>query len=200
MEEKKTEECYVFLDAGYLSKISEYFAGEGNYLKYNLGKFPIALARGKGLWCKNTFYYTAPPYLSSMPTPEERERRSRHNNFVENILKKKYGFIVREGRCQKGEDYHQKGVDSLIDIDLMDLCQKKVVKNIIILTCDTDFVPILNKIRSEWGLRVILAYFTDHKRNSIFSLSNHLLTACDSFILVEKNHFEIIGTKKKFKM
>ncbi len=193
------EECYVYLDAGYLSKISEYFAGENNYLKYDIGKFPITLSKAKGLWCKEKFYYVAPPYQSPTPTREERERRSRHNNFVENILKKKQGFIVREGRCQKLDDYHQKGVDSLIVMDLMDLCQNKKVKNIIILTSDTDFVPILNKMRTELGIKVILAYFTDRKRNSSFSMSNHLLTACDDTILIEKIHFEIKGIKSKFK-
>ena len=193
------EECYIFLDAGYLSKISEYFAGEGNYLKYDISEFPITLAKCKELWCKGVYYYTAPPYQSSKPTSEESEKRRRHNNFIENILKKKYGFIVREGRCQKGDgDFRQKGVDNLIDIDLMDLCHKKEVKNIIVLVCDTDFVPILNKVRNEWGIKVILAYFSDRKRGSDFSMSNHLLTACDDIILIEKEHFKIIGTKKKF--
>ena len=185
-------DCCVFLDAGYLSKISEHFAGEGNYLKYNICQFPHTLAKSEGLWCKQVFYYDAPPYLSSNPTLEERDRRRRHDNFVENILKKKGKFIVREGRCQKGAeplDFNQKGVDNWIDIDLMDLCHKTKIKTIIILICDTDFVPILNKIRTDWGVKVILAYFTDKKRNSKFSMSNHLLTACDDTILIEKKHF-----------
>jgi uncharacterized LabA/DUF88 family protein len=197
----KIQSCYVFIDAGYLSKISEHFAGEGNYIKYDLQQLPITLAKAKNLWCEKVYYYTAPPYLSSSPSKEESERRRRHDNFVENVLKKKFGWEVREGRCQKGDkenDYHQKGVDNLIDIDLMDLCQKNAVKTVLMLICDTDFVPILNKIRKEWQIKVVIAYFTDRIRRSEFSMSNHLLTACDDTLLIEKNHFNIIGIKKKY--
>lgn len=193
------EECSIFLDAGYLSKISEYFAGEGYYLKYPIEQFPHTLAKIKGLWCKDTYYYTAPPHQSPDPTLEERERRRRHNDFIDNILKKKYNWIVKEGRCQKVDEFKQKGVDNLVDIDLMDLCYKKIVKKVIVLVCDTDFVPILNKIRSEYGIHVILAYFTDRKRHSEFSMSNHLLTACDDTIMIEEKHFNAIGKKPKFK-
>jgi len=64
------------------------------------------------------------------------------------------------------------------------------IKTIIILACDTDFVPILNKIRTKFNMKVILAYFNDFVRNSQFSMSNHILTACDDKFLIEEEHFK----------
>jgi len=45
-------------------------------------------------------------------------------------------------------------------------------------------------IRKTYGVEVILAYFTDRKRKSAFSLSNHLWKAVDKRILIKRKHFE----------
>lgn len=96
-------------------------------------------------------------------------------------------FFVREGRCQKIDGhYQQKGVDTLITIDLFKIPEN--IKTIILLVCDTDFVPVLNEIRSR-GIKVILYYFSDRVRNSKFSMSNHILSACDEYFLLTKEYF-----------
>ena len=82
----------------------------------------------------------------------------------------------------------------LLTMDLFARCSRKDIKNIIILACDTDFVPILNKIREEYNIFVILAYYFDYKRKSTFSMSNHIFTACDKKLLIKKEHLE----KSKF--
>lgn len=140
------------------------------------------------MWCKGVFYYTAPPYQSSNPTPEEKERKSNYDRFI-NKIKKIPNFIVREGRCQKLDDgFHQKGVDTLLTLDLVDITKKKDIKTIVLVICDTDFVPILKRI-SDSGFEIILFYYSDFKRNSKFSMSNHLFTVCDKHILIELEHF-----------
>jgi len=187
----KLETTYFFIDAGYLSKISKYF-GEGNYLNCDMICFANKIAQDKKLWCKGIFYYTAPPYQSPSPTDSEKERRRNYDKFVSTMQKRHPEFIVREGRCQKGlnDDYHQKGVDTNITMDLLRIAQSRKVKKIIFLACDTDFVPILNEIRNEFKIEVILVYYTDRKRNSAFSMSNYILTACDDKILLNKEHFD----------
>ena len=74
-------------------------------------------------------------------------------------------------------------------MDLMDLDNK--IKTIILVACDTDFVPILNKLK-EKGIKVILYYYTDKIRKSKFSMSNHLIDACtpNCKFMIKKEHFE----------
>lgn len=75
----------------------------------------------------------------------------------------------------------------------MDLAEETIgrkIKSIIFLACDTDFVPILNRIRSNNQIKVILYYFTDRKRGSLFSMSNHILTACDVKVLLTDEYFK----------
>ncbi len=183
------DETYVFIDGKYLSLISKHF-GNGKYLNVDLNQFAITIAKTMGLWCSGVYYYNAPPFQHSPPTQDEMTRRSKHDKYVE-TLRRIPNFIVREGRCQKVDgEYHQKGVDTLLIMDLViEVPKNKKIKKIIIVACDTDFVPILNNLR-ESGVEVILFYFSDFVRGSIFSMSNHLFTACDKQILIEKEHFD----------
>ena len=170
-----------------MSKISKYFGG-GKYIKIDINKFSIALAKSQGFWCKEIYFYTAPPFQGSPPTKEEMERKANYDKFISKL--RKLNIIVREGRLQKIDSiYKQKGVDTLLTMDLMTLSNNKGKKNIILLACDTDFVPILNQTRKN-GCRIVLFYFSDYKRKSNFSMSNYILTACDKSVLLTKEHFE----------
>ncbi|MCK4327128.1 MAG: NYN domain-containing protein [Candidatus Diapherotrites archaeon] len=181
------ENALVFIDAGYLSHISKHF-GKGKYLKIDYNQLAISLAKKQNLWCAGVYYYTAPPYQSPSPTEDEITRRANYDKFVNKVTRIP-NFRVREGRCQKGgDDYIQKGVDTMLVMDLMDIPQH--TKTIILLACDTDFVPILNRLRTARGIKVILYYFSDYIRGSRFSMSNHILTACDETILLDESHFQ----------
>jgi uncharacterized LabA/DUF88 family protein len=104
-------------------------------------------------------------------------------------MKKIQNFVVREGRCQKvSGEYHQKGVDTLFTMDLFETCMVGSVRKIVVVACDTDFVPLLNELRKN-GIEVILFYFSDFQRGSKFSMSNHILTACDRSFIIEPEHF-----------
>ena len=176
----------VFIDAGYLSFISKFF-GKGKPLKYKMETFANNLAKTKGFECKKIYFYTAPPYQSSKPTIEENKRRANYDKFI--LKLKEVEINVREGRCQKIDNtYQQKGVDTLLTIDLSRIPKKESITDVIVLTSDTDFVPIINDL-SEDGINVILAYFTDKKRKSGLSLSNHLWKACKDKIKIRKEYF-----------
>ncbi|MFH0831982.1 MAG: NYN domain-containing protein [archaeon] len=181
-------ETLVLIDAGYLSLISKFF-GKGKPLKFDISKFAISLAKKENLNLKKTVYYTAPPYQGPNPKEEEIIRKSNYDRFVDS-LRKIPDFFVKEGRCQRIDNvFTQKGVDTLITMDLLETTHKKEVKTIILVACDTDFVPILNRVREE-GIKVILYYFNDFDRKSRFFMSNHILTACDKKVLLRKEDFD----------
>lgn len=183
------EETVLFIDAGYLSYISKYF-GKGMPLKYKIERFAINLAKEKNLIVKEIYYYTAPPFQNPNPSEEENQRKRNYDKFIEKLKSSKPQIIIREGRCQKIDNsFQQKGVDTLMTMDLLRVPNKMNIKNIIIIiTADTDFVPIIKDIKQD-GINPILAYFTDKKRKSSFSLSNHLWKACKIKILIKKEHF-----------
>lgn len=179
-------ETIVFIDAGYLSFISKFF-GKGKPLKYKIEVFAKNLANVKKLECKKIYFYTAPPYQDAKPTKEENKRKANYDKFIARLRDVK--IIVREGRCQKiGNNYQQKGVDTLLTIDLSRIPKKEGISKVIVLTSDTDFVPMIKEL-SEEGIDVILAYFTDRKRKSGLSLSNHLWNACKDKIKIKGEYF-----------
>ena len=184
----KMKSTIVFIDAGYLSFISKHF-GSGRPIKYKIETFANNLAKSKGFECKKIYFYTAPPYQSSKPTKEKNKRKANYDKFISKLRNTKPQIIIKEGRCQKiGDTYQQKGVDTLITIDLSRIPKKEGINEIILLTSDTDFVPIIRDLKED-GIKVILAYFTDRRRKSAFSLSNHLWNVCKDKILIKRKHF-----------
>ncbi len=187
------ENTTVFIDNGYLKLIAKHFKKMG----FDINQFAITISKEQKLWCENVYFYTAPPYQSSKPTEDEKRRKAEYDNFIYS-LKKIPNFIVREGRCRKIDGkYSQKGVDTLITMDLTWYpINHKNNKNLIIITADTDFVPILNHLRKN-GINVILYYYTDRERGSIFSMSNHLSKVCDKQVLLTPDHFNKLKSLNK---
>ena len=93
------EYTIVFIDAGFLSKLSKYF-GKEKHITFNLHEFSKYLSRKQNLFCKKTYYYTAPPFISDKPSTEEIIRKRNYDNFIDKLSKDK-DFIIREGRCQR---------------------------------------------------------------------------------------------------
>lgn len=100
---RSPDDCFsktlVFIDAGFLSKLSKYFGG-GKYLKYDLIQFCNNLAKKQNLFCEHIYYYTSPPFQSDNPVKEESERYRRYEKF-RNVLSKNKIISIREGRCQR---------------------------------------------------------------------------------------------------
>jgi len=184
------ENCIVLIDLGYLSFISKFF-GKGEPLRYKIESFAVNLAKEKNLLCKEIYLYLAPPFQNPVPTKQENKRKANYDKFISKLKKVQAPTIhIREGRCQKiGTIYQQKGVDTLITMDLVKLSSQEKIKKAILITSDSDFVPILEDIKKNSNLEVILAYFTDKKRKSAFSLSNHLWNVCPNKMLIRKEHF-----------
>jgi uncharacterized LabA/DUF88 family protein len=106
------------------------------------------------------YYYTAPPYQSSHPTPSEKGRYRGFQKFL-NFLKLQDSFEIKLGRLEKrGESFEQKMVDVLLSIDLVELSAKSKIDTAILIAGDSDFVPAVKKAKDN-GVRVILCCSAD---------------------------------------
>lgn len=196
------EETIVFIDEGFLDKLSKHL-GDGERLKFD--KFCLAknLAKKHELFCKKLFYYTAPPFQSTFPTDEEKRKKAGHDKFVKKLSENK-NITIREGRCQRTFDktgnpiYKQKGVDTLLTIDLSHLKEDfPEIKKIVLVSSDTDFCPAIRDIKKRGNIEVILYTYFDKQRNSKFSLSNELIECCSIYCRLEKSDFEVCQHNSK---
>ena len=200
------EETLVFIDGGFISKLSKHF-GEGNYLKFDLIEFAKLLGKKQNLCAKKTFYYTAPPFQSNPPIEQQIKKKKGYDKFINNFKGNEF-FIVKEGRVQRiinrdgKEDFKQKGVDSLMTAGLISVAIKfPKIKKVILVTSDTDFCPILKDLE-ELKIEVILYTYYEKKRDSKFSVSHHLIDCCRKVYFLNKEDFlscPIIKSKKEIK-
>lgn len=187
------EKTLVLIDAGFLSKLSKYF-GNGNYLKYDIIAFSKSLAKKQNLVCEHIYYYTAPPFIGESPSKEELKRHEDYKKFVKRISQDKI-ISIREGRCQRLKIdgkfvYGQKGVDALLIIDLMSIpLEHKEVKKVILIANDSDFVPVVEKLK-QLNIEIILYTYFAKNRKSSFSRSNELLKTASEYVRLCKEDFE----------
>lgn len=187
------EETLVFVDEGFLSRLSRYF-GDGKYIKFDKIKFAKEIAMKKSLFVKHIFYATAPPFQGTPPTEEERKRKEGYDRFKSKFSNLK-NFTFLEGRVQRVKDkdgkfqYHQKGVDTVLTMALSSVrADYSTIKKIILIACDSDFVPVIEMLKGK-GIEVILASYYERKRDTAFSRSHHLIDCCSEYIPLTKKDF-----------
>ena len=163
------EETLVFIDEGFLDKLTKLF-GDGKRIKFDKFNFAKRIAEKQNLICKYLFYYTCPPFQSDKPTEEEAVRKKGHDRFI-TILSKNKDITIRQGRCQriineKREiEYNQKGVDTLLTLDISHIKEDfPDVKKIILISSDTDFCPAIKDIKERYKIEVILYTYFDKRR------------------------------------
>ncbi len=185
-------ETIIFIDGGFVSKISNYF-GDGKYLRYDLISFAENICLKENLLYKQIFYYTALPFQSEFPTETEEKKKEGYDKFIKQL--KKRGVIVREGRCQRLKidgkfEYSQKAVDILLAMDIMSVPLKYLeVRRIILLSTDSDFVPLIESLK-EKGIKTILYTYYKKQRGVIFARSNYLIKSVHKYKLLTKKDFE----------
>lgn len=186
------EETLVFIDEAFLSKLSKYL-GDGKYIKFDKIKFAKEIAKKHNLFVKHIFYATAPPFQSEKPTLDERKRKEGYDNFKSKFSNAK-DFTILEGRVQRLKidgkiKYTQKGVDTVLTIALSSFRADFLnIKKIILIACDSDFVPAIKMLR-EKGIEIILYSYYERKRNTEFSRSHHLIDACTNYFQIKKENF-----------
>ena len=187
------DKTLVFIDAGFLSKVTCHL-GDGTHLKYDMIKFAKYLTGKEKLIFKKLFYYNAPPFQSNKPTKNEKKRKEDYDSFITKISRYKE-IEIKEGRLQRVKEdgkyvFKQKGVDTLITMDLMDVpLEYPKIKKIILIATDSDFVPIIKRLEKR-GIDTILYTYFDKNRKSKFSTANQLLKCVKKYVKLKKEDFE----------
>jgi len=185
-------EVIVFIDNAYLLRLRNYFFKKG--LRYSIKKFIEEIAQRTHCQVRKIFFYDAPPFQSNIPVDDEKKKKESYDRFVHFL--KQDGIIVREGRTQKlkiGDQFvfRQKGVDMLLGIDMVGVIKEfPTIKNVILLSGDSDFVPVIEKLKNQF-MQVILWTYFERERDSPFSKSNELLKSVDLYVKLTKEDFEI---------
>ncbi len=188
------EETLMFVDDGFFGLVKKHLQKKTGKDKKYLQTFRN-ICKKENLNLKHLFIYSAPPYQSPKPTKQENFLMSRYNSMMK-MLKRKKWITVREGRCQKvlnkkeGFEYYQKGVDALIILDMYDIKENyPAIKKIILIASDSDFVPVIERMKQK-GFEVIIYTYFDRKRHSRFSTSNHLLKVASRWVKLNEKFFE----------
>jgi len=194
------KDTLVFVDDGFFGIVKKHFQKEDKKPKKYLQTFRN-ICKKENLNLKHLYIYTAPPYQSSIQTSKENFLMSHYQNMTKMLRKKKW-ITLREGRCQKiinnkgEEEFSQKGVDALIILDMYDIKEKyPEIKKIILIACDSDFVPVIERMKQK-GFEIIVYTYFDRKRHSRFSTSNHLLKIASKWIKLTKQNFEGVANEK----
>jgi uncharacterized LabA/DUF88 family protein len=188
------EDTLIFVDDGFFGLVKKHFQKESGKQKKYLQTFRN-ICKKERLNLKHLYIYTAPPYQSPIPTDKEDFLISRYQNMTK-MLRKKEWITLREGRCQKiinkkgEEEFSQKGIDALIILDMYDIKDNyPTIKKIILIASDSDFVPVIERMKQK-GFEVIIYTYFDRKRHSRFSTSNHLLKVASKWIKLTKEDFD----------
>ena len=196
------DDTLVFVDDGFFRLVKRNFEEKSKKKKKFLQTFRN-ICKKEDLILKHLFIYSAPPYQSESPSDKENKLK-RDYDKIKKMLENKKWITFREGRIQRLKidgkyKFSQKGVDILLVIDLMGF--KKIFPNInkiILITCDSDFVPAILQLKKE-DIQVVLYTYFERKRNSIFSRYNELLESCSRWVKLEENFFDDSSKKTEEK-
>jgi uncharacterized LabA/DUF88 family protein len=174
----------LFIDGGYLAKISKSF-----------GQPKIDFLAFSELLCNEdddrlrTYYYYCMPFQSPLPSAEESYRYKNAERFVKSLAKLSK-FEVRLGRFQKiqnasSTEYVQKGIDVMLAVDLVKMSWGKLIDKAILLTADSDFVYAIQAVKDA-GILTKLCYSDKYPVNEsmldVFdervTVTNDLLNLC----------------------
>lgn len=126
-----------------------------------------------------TYYYNCPPYQSSTPTPEERQKKSGYDSFRQFLLRLPR-YEVREGKMVRRSEteYGQKGIDTLICVDMVKLVYSGRIDKVILISGDHDIVPGIAAVKEA----MVLTKLVFHRE----SISDHLFDLCDDRIEINR--------------
>lgn len=181
----------VFIDNAYLLRLKSYLFPYG--LRYSIKNFINIIAKRNYYNVKKILLYDAPPFQSPIPSEEERKRKVSYDKVA--FYLKTDGIELREGRTQRirlGKEFifKQKGVDMLLGIDMVGIKEDfSNIQRVVLLSGDSDFVPVVNKLKKQ-GISVTLLTYFERKRKSPFSKSNELIKVANSCIKINPKDFK----------
>ncbi len=187
------EDTLIFVDDGFFRLVKKHFEFISKKKQKFLKTFRNICQKEK-LNLRHIFIYTCPPFQSENPSEKENKLKEDYDKLKKMFNNKKW-ITLREGRCQRLKidgkfKFSQKGVDILLVMDMMRF-QKNFpkIKTIIIIACDSDFVPAIKQLKAE-GIKIILYTYFDRKRNSLFSRYNNLLKTASKWVKLNQEDFQ----------
>lgn len=144
---------YLFIDGGYLDIVLE----KMGKTFFDIEKLPISYEKLSSDYTK-TFYYHSLPSKKKNQSKDDYDNEFDKKKAFFNSLKMINGYHVYEGisRYRKGQQM-QKGVDTMIAIDILRHSFRKNMHKATLLAGDLDFKPLLDALVLE-GMFVKLMY------------------------------------------
>ncbi len=154
----------LFIDGGYLAKISKSFGQP----KIDFHAFSELLCAAGDDRLRTYYYYCMPFQSHPMPSVEESSRYKNAEKFVKSLVRLSK-FEVRLGRFKKiqnglSEEYVQKGIDVMLAVDLVKMSWSKQIDKAILLASDSDFIYAIQAAKDA-GVWTKLCYSDKHPVN-----------------------------------
>lgn len=165
----------VFIDGGYLDKITQFEKARVDYQKL------VAEMTGADELLR-AHYYHCMPYQSDPATPDESSRFARMDRFLA-ALRRLPRFEIRLGRLAlRGKDgegkpiFVQKRVDNMVGVDMALLAGKGKITRLALLSGDSDFIPSIEAVKREG---VVVTLWHGRRLKPETTPSRELFDLCD---------------------
>ncbi len=115
-----------------------------NLLSFDYEKFIEFLMRSEKSAISKTYYIGA--IREERNNSKSKELMIGQQKLVGKLQKD--GWVIKFGHMLKTDDYHEKGVDVQITVDILVGAYENLYDTIILVSSDTDLIPALAKIRT----------------------------------------------------
>jgi uncharacterized LabA/DUF88 family protein len=158
------DKAICIIDGGFISKMAEKY-DPNHTIDYQ----KLISKMSADIPVLRSYFYTAPPFIETNPTNTQKTRQANFDNF-KNALLNIQQLEIRLGRIKRvksntGFTYSQKGVDTLMAIDLVTFSTKKLISHAIMLTGDSDLVPAIQVAKNE-GVIIKIITFLEYKKST----------------------------------
>ena len=193
----------VFIDGHYLEKVIDdkkwTDKGSVGLIYQNIPNFLVGQTQRGSVKpeLERAYYYNALPNLKDLDNIKDQKERDNLEKKMKEIIQKNEPrfdairlldmFDVRLGRLvySKNGEPRQKGVDSLIAIDMLSKAFKKDYDEAVLVAGDSDFVEVVKAVKDA-GVKVAGAFF---KENT----SKELIQSFDKQIVLD--NYDFVGNK-----
>ena len=138
-----------------------------NLLSFDYEKFVEFLIRGEKIVISKNYYIGA--VREERDNPKSKELMIGQRKLTGKLQKE--GWVVKFGQLLKDGDYHEKGVDVQIAVDLLIGAYENLYDTAILVSSDTDLIPALIKVR-EMKKKVEYIGFSHKPSHALISHSD----------------------------
>ena len=193
----------VFIDGHYLEKVIDdkkwTDKGSVGLIYQNIPNFLVSQTQRGSVKpeLERAYYYNALPNLKDLDNIKDQKERDNIEKKMKEIIQKNEPrfdairlldmFDVRLGRLvySKNGEPRQKGVDSLIAIDMLSKAFKKDYNEAVLVAGDSDFVEVVKAVKDA-GVKVAGAFFKENTSKELIQSFDKQIVL-DSYDFVKNN-------------